>query len=150
MVQIFEASGKDALTARINQLTTASQAQWGKMNVSQMLAHCNVAFELIYDNKHPKPGKIKQFMLKLFVKPIVVGNKPYQKNGRTAPEFIINSEKEFDKEKKRLLDYIDKTHELGASHFEDKDSNSFGKLSSNEWNNMLVKHLDHHLKQFGS
>jgi len=150
MVQIFEEQGKNELIARINQLETNKKAKWGTMNVSQMLAHCNVAFEMVYESIHPKPGAIKQFILKLFVKPIVVGDKPYQKNGRTAPEFIISSEKEFEKEKKRLIDYINKTYDLGASSFEGKDSHSFGKLSENEWNTMLVKHLDHHLKQFES
>jgi hypothetical protein len=149
MIQIFEENDKNELITRSNQLTNESQAQWGKMDVSQMLAHCNVAFEMVYENIHPKPGAIKQFMLKLFVKSIVVGDKPYQKNGRTAPEFIISSEKEFEKEKKRLINYINKTYELGSNHFEGKDSHSFGKLSKKEWNNMLVKHLDHHFKQFG-
>jgi hypothetical protein len=38
---------------------------------------------------------------------------------------------------------------MDAAHFEGKESNSFGALNSTEWNNMLFKHLDHHLNQFG-
>jgi len=88
-------------------------------------------------------------MLKLFVKKIVVGEKPYPKNGRTAPEFLITSEKEFEKEKNRIIKYLKKTQELGEVHFDNKASHSFGKLTKTEWNNMFYKHLDHHLTQFG-
>jgi SRSO17 transposase len=48
-----------------------------------------------------------------------------------------------------LKAYIIKTQELGATHFEGKESHSFGTLTSTEWNNMFYKHLDHHLGQFG-
>jgi hypothetical protein len=119
------------------------------MSVDQMLAHCNVTYEMAFENIHPKPGAFKTFLLKLFVKNMVVNEVPYKPNGRTAPEFVISGGKDFEKEKTRLVSYIQKAQNLGASHFEGKESNSFGKLSSAEWNNMFYKHLDHHLKQFG-
>jgi len=149
MISIFNKNEKETLINRINQLSESSVAQWGTMNVAQMLAHCNIAFELTYEDKHPIPSKFKQFILKLLVKPMVVGAKPYAKNGRTAPVFIVADTKNFEKEKTRLINYINKTNELGTSYFEEKDSHSFGKLTSQEWNTMFVKHLDHHLKQFG-
>ena len=78
-----------------------------------------------------------------------MSEKPYPRNGRTAPQFIIADKREFDTEKKRLIDFINKTQELGDKYFESKESHSFGKLSSQEWNNSFYKHLDHHLTQFG-
>jgi len=42
------------------------------MSVSQMLAHCNVAYEMTYENKHPKPGFFAKLMIKLFAKELVV------------------------------------------------------------------------------
>ena len=50
---------------------------------------------------------------------------------------------------KGVKDFIVKTQFLGASHFEGKESHSFGNLTSSEWNNMFYKHLNHHLEQFG-
>lgn len=134
---------------RINKLTPATKGLWGKMSVAQMLAHCNVSYEMVYDNIHPKPGALMQVMLKLFAKSTVVGNKPYKKNLQTAPQFVIKDEKDFEKEKNRLISYLNKTQELGESYFDGKASHSFGKLSVAEWNNMFYKHLDHHLGQFG-
>ena len=96
-----------------------------------------------------KPGGFKRFMLKLFVKNAVVGPAPYKKNGQTAPEFKITGSRDFAVEKQRLVDYLQKTLNLGEQHFEGKESHSFGALNANEWNTMFVKHLDHHLTQFG-
>ncbi|WP_162415337.1 hypothetical protein [Cyclobacterium roseum] len=52
-------------------------------------------------------------------------------------------------EKEPLIQYLHKTVELGADHFEGRESLSFGKLSKQEWNNLFYKHLDQHLIQFG-
>src|SRR4051812_5222366 len=61
MKNIFEASVSNEIIDRINRLTPTTKAQWGKMNVSQMLAHCNVTYELVYDSKHAKPGGLMKF-----------------------------------------------------------------------------------------
>lgn len=149
MENTFSNTGSQHFINRINQLSSASQAHWGKMSVAQMLAHCSVTYEMAFSDKHPKPNAFMRFMMKTFIKPAVVGTKPYPKNSRTAPQFIIKDDKNFELEKQKLIDYIKKTQELGSSYFEGKDSNSFGVLSSNEWNTMFAKHLDHHLSQFG-
>ncbi len=146
---IFDKPVVDEVINRINNLTTDSKPLWGKMSVSQMLAHCCVTYEFIYENKHPVPGTFKKILLKLFVKNTVVSDKPYKRNNPTAPEFLIRDNKNFETEKKRLIDFIERTYMLGAAHFENKEARSFGKLSLNEWNNMFYKHLDHHLGQFG-
>ena len=134
---------------RINALTPETQPKWGKMNVAQMLAHCNVAYELVYTDKHPKPKGFQKFMIKLFAKNSVVGPKPYNKNSRTAPIFLISDQREFEEEKSRLIAHIKKTQQLGGTHFEGKESHAFGPLTETEWNTLFSKHLDHHLHQFG-
>lgn len=119
------------------------------MNVGQMLAHCSVTYEMAFENKHPKPKGLMKFILKNFVKGMVVGEKPYKRNLRTAPAFLMTTDKNFNDEKLRLINYLKKTLDLGEKHFDQKESLSFGKLSTTEWNNMFYKHLDHHLTQFG-
>ena len=114
-----------------------------------MLAHCNVTYEMTYENIHPKPNAFVKFILKLLVKNSVVNETPYKQNGKTAPQFIIKEIKDFNAEKSRLVDYIKKTLQLGENHFDNKESHSFGILSKTEWNNMFYKHLNHHLTQFG-
>lgn len=146
---IFTKPVADEVIGRINKLSPDTAAQWGKMNVSQMMAHCNVTYEMVYDNKHPKPNAFMRFILKILVKGKVVSDIPYKKGEQTAPVFIIKDEKNFETERARLIGYISKTQELGEQAFEGKESLSFGVLTLNEWNNMFYKHLNHHLTQFG-
>ena len=103
----------------------------------------------LFTKKSTKPNGLKKFLLKLFIKRAVVSEKLYPKNGQTASYFIVKDSKKFEAEKKRLIDYIEKTQELGKSYFVGKESHLFGALSEREWNNMLSKHLNHHLTQFG-
>ena len=146
---IFDKEVVNEIVERINLLTSESQPQWGKMTVGQMLAHCNVTYQLVYDNKHAKPKGFRKWLLKTFVKNIVVSEKPYKKNSRTSPAFLITDQKLFKTEKEGLINYIKKTQALGSDHFDSKEYPSFGKLNKTEWNNMFYKHLDHHLTQFG-
>jgi Protein of unknown function (DUF1569) len=146
---IFNKEVSDNLIERINKLTNSTQPQWGKMSVAQMLAHCNVTYEMVYENIHPKPNAFMKFILKTLVKKTVTNEVPYKHDSRTAPQFIIKTDKDFDVEKNRLIQYIQKTQQLGEASFNGKESHSFGNLNSTEWNNMFYKHLNHHLSQFG-
>ena len=149
MKNIFSKEIAEEVIERIEKLTPKTQPNWGKMSVAQMLAHCCVTYEMVYTDKHPKPNSFTKFMMKFFVKKIVVSEKPYAKNGRTAPQFLISNERVFETEKKELIAYINKTQELGEKRFHLKESHSLGELNSLEWNNLFYKHLDHHLRQFG-
>lgn len=149
MKNIFNETDVNEYIARIQQLSENSTPKWGKMNVASMLAHCNVTYEFVYENIHPKQNAITRLLLKTFVKNLVVSEKPYKKNSQTAPEFIMKGDKDFEKEKQRLIEFLQRTLTLGKAHFEGKSSRSFGKLTAQEWNNMFAKHLDHHLTQFG-
>lgn len=149
ILNVYDKRDVEKITSRISKLTNETSANWGKMNVSQMLSHCNVTYEMAFEDIHSQPNAFVKLIMKMFIKPGVVNEKPYKKNSQTAPQFIIKEQKDFAVEKKRLLDYIEKTQSLGPQYFEGKESNSFGNLSSKEWNNMFYKHLDHHLNQFG-
>jgi hypothetical protein len=114
-----------------------------------MLAHCCVAYEMAFTNKHPKANPVMRFLLKNFVKKGVVNEVPYKKNLPTAPAFKIKNEKNFGEEKARLISFVEQTLAAGEVGFEGKESPSFGPMTAKEWNNLLYKHLDHHLGQFG-
>lgn len=146
---IFTPEVSNQVIGRINQLTANTTAKWGTMSVAQMLAHCNVTYEMVYENIHKKPNAFVKLILKLLVKKAVVTEAGYKQNGQTAPQFIIKDEKNFEEEKQRLINYITKTQQLGEAHFDGKESHSFGALNKTEWNNMFYKHLNHHLGQFG-
>lgn len=150
MRNIFNRQEASEFVDRINILTSSTRPHWGTMSAAQMMAHCNVMFEMIYEpEKHKRPNRVMRFFLRAFLKNSVCGVKPYPKNSKTAPQFLITDAKAFNEEKARLVTYLEKTLNLGAEHFDGKDYFSFGKLTKTEWNNMISKHLDHHLTQFG-
>jgi hypothetical protein len=146
---IYTEQGTNDLISRINQLSPISQRRWGKMNVSQMLAHCCVPYEQLLGERNDAPNALMRTLMKLFFKGTMTNEIPYKPNLPTAPSFIIVDQRDFEKEKKRLIEYVRKPLELGEAHFENKYQLTLGKLSASQWNNMLWKHLDHHLRQFG-
>jgi len=130
---------------RINQLTTETKPQWGKMDAAQMMAHNTE----ILDVFNGKPLLNTPFLAKLFkgmIKKMVVGVKPYPKNSKTHPQYIQTGAKDFDAEKQNLLNALNKMRESEGEKIEHA---LFGVLNTDEKGWSLFKHLDHHLTQFG-
>ena len=150
MEDVYSAKDAQNYIDRINNLTPETQRKWGKMTVDQVLAHMNVPYSFIFEpEKQKKPGMIAKFLLKSFVKPKVVNDIPYKQSIPTSPVFIISDVRNFEEEKKKLIGNIQRVQQLGREAFEGKENSSFGILTAQEWNNMLAKHLNHHLQQFG-
>ncbi len=149
LLNVFEKSTTTAILKRLEKLKGDTVPQWGKMNAAQMLAHLNVNYDITYGKKEVNNNAFKRFMFKLFLKSAVVSEKPYRKNGGTAPYFIIKGDRNFEEEKAKLINYIKMTEEKGAAFFEGKESSAFGALTSKEWSNQFYKHMDHHFQQFG-
>jgi len=138
------------LTTRISSLTNETPALWGKMNAGQMLSHCCVAYQQALGENTDKPGMIMKWMLKTFFKQSMVNEVPYRHNLPTGPTFIrLNQNFDIESEKSKLIGYIQKIQELGPEQLSARPSLSIGKLTAMEWNNLLYKHIDHHLRQFG-
>lgn len=135
--------------ARLEKLTPDTQPGWGKMNAGQMLAHLNVAYDIETGAVPVKTNFFTRLLVRTFAKPIVTGPKPYPKNSRTAPVFIITDERDFAREKAKLIGHLQRVADKGASHYEGKENVSFGKLTAGEWSTLYQKHLEHHFGQFG-
>lgn len=150
MQNVFDAKEAQQYIDRINQLTPETQRKWGKMSVSQMLAHCNIAYSLTLEpEKHKKPSFIAKFLLSRFVKPKITSEHNYKQNLPTSPVFIISNERDFEEEKKKLIGNIQRVQQLGREAFEGKEHINLGKIDAQGWNNMFANHLNHHLSQFG-
>ncbi|MCF8319151.1 MAG: DUF1569 domain-containing protein [Sphingobacteriaceae bacterium] len=145
---IYEQKTVEALAQRIGKLSKLSSANWGKMNVAQMLAHCCIPYEQIFGERNDRISGIMKFLMRYVFKKSMVNEVPYKQSLPTAPFFIMADDKDFEKEQKRLLNYIHKCQQLGADDLVKQKHQSLGMLSAIEWNNLLYKHLDHHLRQF--
>jgi hypothetical protein len=146
---VYSSKTTEETLSRLNKLSAQTQPLWGKMNASQMLAHLNVTYDLAYEKINPSVSFFNKLMMKLFVKKIIVSEKKYPQNSRTAPVFIISNERDFEKEKALYIKNINDTEKKGSIYFEGKENSSMGKLTAIEWNNMFYKHTNHHFEQFG-
>jgi len=149
MNSLFDIEIQQGVLNRINQLNENSQPNWGKMNVAQMLTHCQKPLEVANGNLHlnTKIGFLKKLMFKFF-KPLMYNDKAWQKNLGTVKEFRITDAHEFNTEKEKLVETI--------NNFSTKKNKSswpphpfFGNFNTEQWGKMQYKHLDHHLTQFG-
>ncbi|KQY83278.1 hypothetical protein ASD24_13445 [Paenibacillus sp. Root52] len=148
MNSLFEQVHANEIVERLNQLRPDAEPRWGKMNVSQMLAHCSGFQEIAMGNSTSARSWLGLVIGKL-VKPVFYNDKPLPQNMSTIPEIMIVDEREFELEKKMLIQKIITFQHDGPEKCTKKPHPFFGKLSPEEWGKGLYKHLDHHLKQFG-
>jgi hypothetical protein len=146
MESIFNAAVRDKFVGRINKLTPATPALWGKMNVSQMLAHCQVPLKMALDDLQIKRGLVGILFGRIARKQIL-SDQPFKRNMPTFKEARITSDKDFETEKQGLTMLI-KRFEAGPGVLTNKPHGFFGELTPDEWDQLQVKHLDHHLQQF--
>lgn len=150
MESIFTDNGVANIISRLNQLSPASQAQWGKMNVAQMLAHCQPPLKVGHgEHQLGQYNFIIRLLGRMVKRQMVKDEKPFKKNQPTDKSFVVSDTRDFEREKQQLKDAIQQFSAVGRAGKLRGEHPFFGKLSQKEWDMMQWKHLDHHLRQFG-
>ena len=149
MKSIFEPATLQEINQRIDSLKPDAKRQWGKMDAAQMLAHCSNALEVTVGDKSPKSTFMGKILGRL-VKSVITNEKPFKPNMPTDPSFIIPDSRNFEKEKQRLKTLLTRVSTGGANTLQNRKHPFFGPLTPQEWSNSTVKHMDHHLRQFGA
>lgn len=148
MPSIFERAYADQLVERISRLTPESKAQWGRMFVDQMLAHCQQPLRVGLGEL-----KLKRSLLGLLIGPTakkkLITDKPWDKNLPTDKNFIVVDRRKFEEERRKLAELIRRFSAGGPAAIAKGPHPFFGKLSTREWDVLMRNHLDHHLRQFG-
>ncbi len=138
----------EVIIARLSSVRPDSRRQWGKMDVAQMLAHCQVPLRVAMGDVTLKRGLIGVLFggmaKRKLLKP---GN--WDHDMPTAPEFKIAEGREFKKEHEGLLELVRRFGRGGPSGLTKEPHPFFGKLTVVEWDMLQWKHIDHHLRQFG-
>ena len=148
MSSLFDSSDVQQIIERINKLTAESKAQWGKMNVTQMLAHCEPPLKVAFGELKLKRGLIG-ILFGGMAKRQLMAEKPFKQNLPTAPQFLVKDYGKFEAEKQKLIGLVKKFQQNGPSGLSKDPHPFFGKLTPEEWDKLQWKHLDHHLRQFG-
>ena len=148
MKSIFNKPDNAEIIGRINKLTASSAAQWGTMNVSQMMVHTREPVRVAFGELKLERSVVG-ILFGWLAKKKLLSDKPFGKNMPTDKNFIVHNSPDFEEERNRLVAIVKRCAEEGAGAFTIEPHPFFGKLTSREWDALLWKHLDHHLKQFG-
>ena len=149
MKSLFQPADRDAIVRRLDALQPDAPRQWGKMSAAQMLRHCAIALETGTGDR-PMKQKLIGKILMPFVKKSILGERPFQKNSPTDPSFVVKNDCDFMAERMRLLALIDRLVQRGPTAASTQTHAFFGKLTGEQWGELMYKHIDHHLQQFGA
>ncbi len=147
MNNLYNQSDVKAILKRVEKLTPNAERKWGKMNVSQMLAHLNAFLEVGLNINFQKRMFIGR-ILGSFFRPYYVNKKQFPKNSPTGKNFIFNDKKDFENEKNKAIRLIKEFYKNGPEQCTKQPHQFFGNLTPNEWAIAQWKHFDHHLRQF--
>jgi hypothetical protein len=148
MENLFNATDREALLARIGRVRAESRREWGKMDAAQMFCHCARVVEYPTRDRVTKQLLIGK-LLAPFFKASFLGGKPFSKNGPTEPRLVVTDQRDLAVERERLVALIEKLVAHGPAAASGAVHPFFGALTGEEWGRMMFKHLDHHLRQFG-
>src|SRR5688572_23857317 len=147
MRTLFDPTDLDSIATRIRALQPANTRLWGKMNAAQMMSHCSTVLETAV-GVSPRKQALLGRIITPFIRSAVLGDKPFGRNSPTDPKFVVSDERDFEAERKRLLELIALFAARGPDQAGRATHSFFGKLTGAEWGVLSYKHLDHHLRQF--
>ncbi|WEK20727.1 MAG: DUF1569 domain-containing protein [Candidatus Pedobacter colombiensis] len=148
MKSIFDKETREEVVNRINSLNEQSNAQWGKMTVSQMVRHCSLCEEYYYGNIKVKRSFLGRIFGKLALSGILKDETSgLGKNAPTSAHFkvseaVLNLEAEKENWKRLIIRY-GSFREGNFTHW------FFGEMTKKQLGEFIYKHCDHHLRQFG-
>lgn len=146
MKSLFNPQERQEIIDRIASLSEDSVREWGKMSASQMLVHAQAPIKVGIGEL-----KLSSSLIFLILGPIIkkkiMKEEPFDKNLPTHKSFIVSFDPNLESEKQNLINLINKfdaqKDNLAIKH------PIFGKMSTQQWDVLLWKHTDHHLRQFG-
>ncbi|HNP32499.1 MAG TPA: DUF1569 domain-containing protein [Flavobacterium sp.] len=148
MSSIYNKADNDLVIDRINKLTPESKALWGKMTVDQMLKHCKLASDVAFGNQDLKINFLMKLLGKMLKKKVFYGG-DMGKNSPTAKEFVITEHLDFETVKQEFIANFSRFSNEGTAAIKTIDHPFWGKMTYEDWDALMWKHTDHHLRQFG-
>ena len=148
MKTIFDKATRDDLIDRINTLNQDSAAQWGKMNVYQMIKHCSLWEQMILNNTPYPRVFVGRIFGRMVIKAILKNDAPLRRNTPTISAFKVTEDNgDILSQKANWIALIQSYPEKAPATFVHP---FFGKMTREQVGQLVYKHIDHHLRQFNS
>ena len=142
----------DLLIERLNNLEEETLPEWGKMNSSQMMIHCNNFIEVSIGNQKISFwtkvfGRIFGKLFLKYLESLEFDINKYPKNSKTLREFKpFISEESFSFKKNKLRKNIQKVKEIKSQY---TIHIIYGKIETTLFKKLVYFHTSYHLNQFG-
>lgn len=148
MKSIFELSTREELSTRINSLSPQHSAQWGKMNVYQMVKHCTLCEDMFLGRLRIKRVFIGRLIGPMVLRKILKDDKPFGKDSPTSPLLkTVGDTGDIEQQKREWISRVESYAGFDDPHFVHP---FFGPMSKEQVGVFAYKHADHHLRQFGA
>jgi len=147
MKSICHIETKEQIIDRLNKFDSQKQPLWGQFTCQKMLSHLadSLRMALGHLTVAAKKTPVRYWPINL----LLVYWMPIPKGIPTSPELIARAGDAIDKEIDSIINLLNEF----ADRKDEKNwpyHPAFGKLSKSAWGVLLYKHVDHHLKQFGT
>ena len=143
---LLDKGSEEQVINRIMKLHPDSKGLWGNMTVNEMLFHCRkVNNEILQAKQQNKTPTVKQKVIKTIGLYLM---KHFPKGIKTGPKYLpeLIDDIAFVKVRNELIDNIKKIANYNNPIYGKHPF--FGPLNTKEWRRFMLKHLDHHLRQF--
>jgi len=147
MKTIFDETTRDELIRRINMLNVNTKAQWGKMNLNQMLKHFIFWDESVLGKRKLKQPLIGKLFGKFFLRKLIKDDTPLPHSLPSVDELKVEEgiNSDLSVEKKKWISLIKEYPKLSNHTYE---LPFFGEVKKEHAGYLAYKHTDHHLRQF--
>jgi Protein of unknown function (DUF1569) len=149
MKNLFDAATATEIKNRIARLGPASTPQWGTMGPAQAMAHCATTMEWAVGDSFAPRMFLGRIFGPIARSRVLRDEAPLQRNMPTAKSLVISDQRDLAKESQRLCALIDRFSLGGPQRCTTHPHTFFGPLNPDQWAQLMYKHLDHHLRQFG-
>jgi hypothetical protein len=146
MGSIYNKADNEAIIARIHSLSPESKALWGKMSVDQMCKHSNAVILISFG----KQGLKTNFLLRILGKLLKnkAFNNDFGKNSPTGKELKFEGSYDFESSRNEFAENFSQFTK-GTQVIKVMDHPFWGKMTHEDWDKLMWRHTDHHLRQFG-
>lgn len=147
MHTLWNESDRTAVIARLGRLSPTATPQWGTLTAPKMVTHVTDALRAGFGELPVErfPGPLQHWPLNALVIYVL----PWPKGAPTAPELLARTPAEWQEGIAALTAAIDR---FAARSPQDTwvPHAAFGHINGKAWGRLQFRHLDHHLRQFGS
>lgn len=148
MKSVLDAATRAELINRIQSLSTQHAAQWGKMNVYEMIGHCSRCDDMFLGKLKIKRVLIGRLIGGLVFKKLLKEDKPFGRNSPTSPLLKTTGQiGDIETAKTEWLGRINSYSNYDNPGFVHP---FFGPMTREQVGLFAYKHADHHLRQFGA